>query len=113
MRKKIYVAGGAADIDREKNRYKFGYASSKLRERGYAVINPFSMLEDTRHLLDTESELTICFAAISVCDSVYMLDDWAESLKARAEHEFALKQGKEVIYESAMRKVLREKNCRV
>ena len=103
MRKKIYVAGKVSGLDRDKTRYKFGYTSARLREKGYAVINPFAMLDDTRGYLDREAEMTICFAAISACDAVYMLEDWSDSPGARAEHKFALDHGKEIIYQTAER----------
>lgn len=101
--RKIYVAGKVTGLDRDKTRYKFGYAASRLREKGFAVINPFAMLEDTRYQLDREAEMTICFAAISACDAVYMLEDWSDSPGARAEHKFALDHGKEIIYQTAER----------
>ena len=103
MKKKVYVAGKVSGLDRDKTRDKFGYMASRLREQGYAVINPFAMLEDTRYDLDREAEMTICFAAITVCDAVYMLEDWSESPGARAEHEFAINKGKEIIYQTAER----------
>ena len=41
--------------------------------------------------------------AISACDAVYMLEDWSDSPGARAEHQFALDHGKEIIYQTAER----------
>lgn len=97
---KIYVAGKVSGLDRDKTRYKFGYAATKLREQGHAVINPFAMLEDLRRDFEYEDEMAICFAALDVCDAVYMLEDWPESPGARREHEYALNKGKQVIYQS-------------
>lgn len=98
---KIYVAGKVTGEDRDKCRYKFGYNSARLREQGHKVINPFALFEDMRKGFDKEDEMTICFAAISVCDAVYMLTDWHESEGAKMEHEFALNHGKKIIYQAA------------
>ena len=98
---KIYVAGKVTGEDRDKCRYKFGYNATRLRDQGHMVVNPFAMLDDLRGVFDKEAEMTICFAAISVCDAVYMLSDWHESEGAKMEHEFALNHGKKIIYQAA------------
>lgn len=98
---KVYVAGKVSGEDRDKCRYKFGYNSTKLREQGHKVINPFAMFDDMRGGFSKEDEMTICFAAITVCDAVYMLADWHESEGAKAEHKFALDHGKKIIYQAA------------
>lgn len=100
---KVYVAGKVSGLDRDKTRYKFGYAATRLREKGHAVINPFAMLDDTRGALDYEDEMAICFAAVDVCDAIYMLEDWSESPGARREHEYALNKGKKIIYQTVER----------
>ena len=98
---KIYVAGKVTGEFRDKCRYKFGYFATRLREQGHQVINPFAMLDDMRGVFTKEDEMTICFAAITVCDAVYMLEDWHESEGAKMEHKFALDHGKKIIYHSA------------
>lgn len=103
MRKKVYVAGKVTGEDSYKCRSKFGYHASRLRAQGHKVINPFALFEDMRGDFDKEDEMTICFAAIAVCDAVYMLADWHESEGAKAEHKFALDHGKEIIYQTAER----------
>ena len=98
---KVYVAGKVTGEDRDKCRYKFGYNATKLREQGHKVINPFAMFEDMRKGFDKEDEMTICFAAITICDAVYMLADWHESEGAKMEHKYALDHGKKIIYQAA------------
>ena len=98
---KVYVSGKVTGEDRDKTRDKFGYAATRLRENGHAVVNPFAMLEDLRRKFDREDEMTICFAALMVCDAIYMLKDWSDSPGARAEHEYAVNHGMKIIYQSA------------
>jgi hypothetical protein len=98
---KIYVAGKITGEDREKCIYKFGYASSTLRKQGHKVINPKELLKSMESQnFDYEDFMVMCFAAIDLCDAVYMLEDWPESPGARREHEYALNKGKQVIYQS-------------
>lgn len=102
--KKVYIAGKVTGEMPIPVQHKFGYAGTKLREMGYKVINPVVLLQSMKNAgFDYKDLMTVCFAAISVCDAVYMLDDWSESPGARAEHEYALKHGKEIIYQSAER----------
>lgn len=98
---KVYIAGKVTGENREHCRYKFGYVSSELRKKGHSVINPFAMFEDMRGYFEKEDEMTICFAAITVCDAVYMLTDWHDSEGAKMEHKFALDHGKKIIYQAA------------
>ena len=100
--KKIYIAGkitGELPFDCG---HKFGYAATKLKGQGNAVFNPYYTLNPmTTSGFNYEDLMKMCFRAIEVCDAVYMLKDWHDSPGARREHEYALKIGKEVIYEIA------------
>ena len=98
---KVYISGKVTGEFRDKCRYKFGYYATRLREQGHSVINPFAMFNDMRGDFDKEDEMTICFAAITVCDAVYMLEDWHDSEGAKMEHKFALDHGKKIIYQTA------------
>lgn len=101
---KIYIAGKVTGEMPIPVQYKFGYASTKLKEQGHKVINPVALL---RPMIvdgfDYEDLMTMCFAAISVCDAVYMLEDWHDSPRAKREHEYALNAGKKIIYQTAER----------
>lgn len=101
-KKKIYISGKITGEVPYKCRYKFGYAATKFRLKGYSVINPQDLFTNMEQCgFEYEDLMKMCFAALELCDSVYMLRDWNDSPGARREHEYALKNGKEVIYEVA------------
>lgn len=99
---KVYIAGKITGEMPIPVQYKFGYASTKLKEKGHKVINPV-LLNDTlrKSGFDYEDMMAICFRAIDICDAVYMLSDWHNSPGARREHEYAINSGKEIIYQTA------------
>lgn len=97
---KIYVAGKIGGLLPYSVFAKFGYATTKLKKEGHNVISPVELCECLkRGKFDYEDYMHLCFAAIDVCDAVYMLPDWEHSPGASREHEYALQLGKEIIYE--------------
>ena len=98
---KIYIAGKVTGEKPFHYMHKFGYAATKLREQGHSVINPLEINEPLNIGDFTyEDKMALCFAAIDICDAVYMLDDWPYSPGARREHEYALNAGKKIIYQN-------------
>ena len=99
---KVYVSGKITGEAPIACGLKFGYASTKLREQGYKVINPYALFKPmTEEGFDYDDLMSMCYRAIDVCDTVYMLDDWHLSSGAKNEHEYALTHSKTVIYQSA------------
>ena len=77
-------------------RGKFRLAETKLKAKGYVVLNPAYLPKG----LNTAKSMAICLNMLSYADCVYMLSNWEESRGATIEHEFASYSGKEIIYES-------------
>ena len=77
-------------------RGKFRLTETKLKAKGYVVLNPAYLPEG----LNTDKSMAICLNMLSYADCVYMLSNWEESRGATIEHEFASYSGKEIIYES-------------
>lgn len=97
---KIYISGKITGLKPVEYGHRFGYTASKLRLEGNRVINPVSMLSELNIEGFEHSDLMhICYAAIDICDAVYMLSNWYESKGAKLEHQYALDKGKEVIYQ--------------
>ena len=97
---KIYIAGKITGLKPIEYGHRFGYIASKLRLEGNRVINPAAMLSELNSEGFEHSDLMhICYAAIDVCDAVYMLSNWYESKGAKMEHQYALDKGKKVIYQ--------------
>lgn len=96
---KIYVAGKITGLDRSESEKKFLKAKVKLVKAGHSVFIPtvLPVYEDVTH----ENYLHICYSMIDVCDAVYILDNWQNSIGARKELQYASDWGKEIIYEDS------------
>ena len=115
---RVYISGkiGEAVIS-DTTRKKFAKAQKELEAKGYEVFNPTSE-EWQNHLMigygkDIQQTMSLgCgtmskyayfllrdLMALATKDAIYMLKDWTKSFGARAEREFALANGIEVIYE--------------
>jgi hypothetical protein len=110
---KVYISGKITGEIPYKTMGKFGFAMSHLRDKGHTPFNPAVTFSTLAGSFSYDDIMKLCFAAIDICDAVYMLEDWHDSPGARAEHEYALKKGKEVLYETAMRKTMSEPVSRV
>jgi hypothetical protein len=95
---KIYVAGKITGLDRNEVEMKFSKAKVQLIKAGHSVFIPtvLPVYEDVQH----EDYLHICYSMIDVCNAVYMLDNWRESIGARKELQYASDWGKKIIYEN-------------
>jgi len=90
---KIYIAGKITGVlDPAK---LFNAAAQRLRAEGHEVMNPSILPEG----FEQHEYLKICFAMIDVCDAIYMLNNWEDSLGANKEIKYATCQNKEVQYE--------------
>jgi hypothetical protein len=93
--KKIYIAGPMSGYDNF-NRDKFNHFAGELETKGYVVLNPATLPGGL-----TQAEyMDICCAMIRSATSLLMLDDWAKSDGAVAEHYLAKKLGKTIYLES-------------
>ncbi len=96
---KIYISGQITGLAKEVYEKNFSVAEQSLFLQGWDVVNPVThcarlpentswkdyMIEDIRILFD--------------CDSVYMLNNWANSRGARIEHFIAIELNKSIIYQ--------------
>ena len=96
---KVYIAGKITGESPIACGLKFGHAASALKIEGHTVLNPYLTFKPLAFNFTHEDIMHICFAAIDVCDAVYMLRDWPESKGAKMEHEYALNSGKQLIYQ--------------
>ncbi len=97
MREKVYISGAIAHQDLKERMEAFDNAARWLELKGFAPINPFNnglppssgwsdhMRADLRMLL--------------VCERIYMLRGWEQSLGARLELEVACSCGIKVVFE--------------
>lgn len=90
---KIYIAG---KITGELNyKDKFKNKESELKSQGHEIMNPATLPDG----FEWHEYMHICFAMIDVCESVYLMNCWENSLGARKERDYAISSGKGLIYE--------------
>ncbi len=84
---RIYLSGGVTGIDNYKE--MFAAAEEKLKKAGYRVLNPTkindNMPEDSTH----DEYMHMSYAMMDVCDAVYFLNGWRNSLGANQERGYA------------------------
>lgn len=96
---KAYIAGKVTGLTPYDCYRNFGRAEARLRAAGYMVINPAGLDKVLDPRMKHEEFMNICLKLVDLADVVYMLSNWPDSKGAMIEHEYALKQGKKVIYE--------------
>ncbi|MCK9326807.1 MAG: DUF4406 domain-containing protein [Bacteroidales bacterium] len=91
---KIYIAGKITNYHDYKN--KFTEAEKELTALGHTVMNPSVLPEG----LEQHEYMKICYSMIDVCEGVFMLDNWLDSVGAGLEHEYAKANQKTVMYQA-------------
>lgn len=94
---KVYIAGKITGLENYKE--KFARAERALRDKSEVILSPTILPSGLSH----DEYLQICFTMIDVCDTIYFLDDWEDSEGAKMEHDYALKEEKEILYQEKER----------
>ena len=90
---RIYISGkmtGLPDLGRQ----KFMETQSQLEMYGHTVLNPALLPPG----LEKSAYMPMCLAVVDAAEAVYMLDNWKQSPGAQLEHDYAMYQGKLIIY---------------
>lgn len=83
--KRVYISGKITGLSEKEWTENFEAAEKALTEAGYRVINPAKVKVD----LDYHKYIAVDLLLISMCDAIYMLDNWQDSNGARVEREKA------------------------
>ena len=92
--KHIYVAGPVSGMENY-NRPAFERAEYTIKQCGGFPLSSLGLPEG----MTQEAYMDICFAMIRGCRALYMLKGWEDSKGAVAEHAYAIKIGKAIVYE--------------
>lgn len=93
---KIYIAGKITGLQKHHYTAAFKAAEIQLRAAGHNAVNPCSLgISDDS---TSDQALLVCLLHLRSCDAIYLLPDWADSHGAVIERQFAIDNGKEVIY---------------
>lgn len=94
----VFISGPITD--RKDYKAAFDAAEQAIAKRGWIPINP-TVLPDC---MPDRAYMPICIAMIEQADAVLALEGWEDSLGARTEVSYALRQGKLMIYEEDTKK---------
>lgn len=97
MEKTIYISGGITNVPNYPT--KFRIAEETLIKLGFNVINPCRCNDILPPNSKHSDYMVISLAALSLCDSIYMLKDWENSKGASMEFEYALGKGYKIFFE--------------
>lgn len=89
---KIYIAGKITDNPDYKE--QFAEAEKMLVAQGNEVMNPSVLPPGFEH----HEYMKVCYSMIDVCEGVYFLSNWRDSVGAKMEHEYASQTGKELMF---------------
>ncbi len=91
---KIYLSGKITGDDNY--RPKFDEYENKLKHFGHEVFNPAAF----PNMFTWEEFMEIDLKILSLCDAIFLLEDWKESRGARIEKEEAERLGLKILYAS-------------
>lgn len=94
----IYISGAITGTEDYLERFDNAAAKLFTENPQRKIINPANLC-DTLPPLEHEQYMVICMAALSLCDSVYLLKGWENSVGARIEVEYAIKHGLKIVCE--------------
>ena len=97
MEKTVYISGGITNVPNYPT--KFRVAEELLIKLGFNVINPCRCNDILPPNSEHSDYMVISLAALSLCDSIYMLKDWENSKGANMEFEYALRKGYKIFFE--------------
>lgn len=91
-----YISGPMTNIP-DLNKPKFMQTERKLAALGYTVLNPACLPSSPE--ITHEQHMIIDLATLSICDGIYMLDGWKNSIGAKIEYNKALDDGLVIFFE--------------
>lgn len=89
--KKVYISGPISGTKDFHDR--FNKAERELKRLGFNVINPVSVFYSLPDWFSYEDIMTVDFALLRTCDTIYMLKNWKLSEGATRELEIAIGNG--------------------
>ena len=84
---RVYISGPITGHD--DYMWKFAEVEKHLADKGYNVANPAALNEVMPKDASYEDYMTMCFQLLDICDAIYMLEGWQQSLGANREYGYA------------------------
>lgn len=93
---RIYISGkitGTTDY-----MTRFGKADLILKGKGFDVVNPARVCSQLPDTLTHDEYMKICIPLLSLCDSIYIMTGYEDSVGAMMELEWAKKHGLKIFW---------------
>ncbi len=95
MRKKrVYISGRISNT--EDYLARFATCETRLKSKGYEVINPAKVCSELPQL-EWQEYMRVCLAMLKLCDVLYMMKGWVLSDGAWVEYNKATEWGIKII----------------
>lgn len=109
MSKRVYISGQMSGLPREEYIARFAKAEALLREEGYRVVNPASLLPSRwpwlYRMMGYRLTLLYDLWRLSKCDLIYKLPGWRDSHGANIESCWAYHQNIGLIYANTRQRI--------
>lgn len=93
----IYISGAITGTSDYMERFK--KAQDTLESKGHTVINPALVNSNLPEKCTHDDYMTVSMALLSLCNIIYLLDDWNHSVGAKEEVAWAIEHGLLIITE--------------
>ena len=94
---RFYISGKITGTDNYIER--FNIAEDKMIKQGYETVNPAIILDHLPHTTTHKEYMHLSYALLDICDGIYLMDGWKDSVGAVLEYDYALEKGMVVLYE--------------
>lgn len=99
MTKTIYLAGAVSNRDIEHVRNKFATHEAELKQQGFSVINPVTLIENMGLQNDSwENIMSVCLSVACHADEIHLMNCWQESKGAVLERDTMMRLNKTIVY---------------
>jgi hypothetical protein len=94
---RIYISGKITGTDNYIER--FNIAEDKMIKQGYETVNPATLLDHLPPTTTHKEYMHVSYSLLDICDGIYLMDGWKDSVGAVLEYDYALEKGMVVLYE--------------
>ena len=96
---KVYISGKISGLSEKTYMAKFNAAEEYLKNKGHEVINPARTNGTLPKSTTYDQYMDVSMLLLSMCDTIFMLDNYETSNGAVKELQYAKSHGIQIIYE--------------